>query len=86
MDVGCGLADFYFYLKREVGSIEYTGLERKPFFACAARTYLKDEPNSEIIESDFSFFDPNSRKWDWVVASGIFPFEFDGYNEEVLIF
>jgi len=83
LDVGCGFGDLYFYLKDSIGDIRYTGIERKKFLADIARTNLSSEKNAEIKEHDIIDFDSFDRSFDWVVASGIFPFAYDGFLDEV---
>ena len=67
LDVGCGFADLYSYLK-ETGfhNIDYSGIDLMPEFIDADK---KAHPNIQLIEGDFLEIDFNQR-YDYIVSSG----------------
>lgn len=69
LDVGCGLCDFYSYLKDNgFENISYTGLEINPAFVTEVQNR---NPNIEVIQGSVNEL-PADRKWDYVIASGIY--------------
>lgn len=68
LDVGCGLADLYPFLRERHGHFTYTGLELTPELAHAA---AKAHPDAEVIVGTIQSLPPN-RQFDIVIESGIF--------------
>ena len=67
LDIGCGLADFYSYLKNLGFSGKYVGTEIVPEFAKSAQ---KRFPEIKILSQDI-FQKPLKEKFDYVFANGI---------------
>jgi len=67
LDVGCGFADFYAYLKKIGFAGKYVGTEIVPEFAQAA---LERFPEIEILIQDICK-KPFKEKFDYVIANGI---------------
>lgn len=71
LDVGCGLADFYEWMKVSKFNFKYTGIDITPEMAKKAQARF---PNISIINTTiFDNFNSN-RCFDYVMASGIFVF------------
>lgn len=68
LDIGCGFADFYFYLKNKGFELEYTGYDISPAMVEAAR---KRDANFKI-ELRNIVDSPSNDKFDFVTANGIF--------------
>ncbi len=67
LDVGCGFADLYDYLKTRYQGMAYTGLELVADMAAQAQ---KRQPDCEILIGDIDSLEPD-RKWDYVMLSGV---------------
>jgi SAM-dependent methyltransferase len=67
LDVGCGFADLYRYLKSKDWNGKYTGIDIVPAIADKAKELL---PEVDIRIADIS--NPHLEKYDYVIASGIF--------------
>lgn len=75
LDVGCGLAHFYDWLKRQDIRVNYTGVEMTP--ALAEQAALRF-PDARIICADFQSFAAPPESFDFVFASGIFAHRHSG--------
>ncbi len=69
LDVGCGLAHFYDYLRINGWSGSYTGVDLMPGFLEIARS---SHPEATLIEGEFGRTEFPLKSFDFVVASGIF--------------
>jgi len=68
LDIGCGLGDFYGYLKSELSDFSYFGIDLSPKMVGFAK---QKYPEGHFVVADlFSF--PLQEKFDVVVASGAF--------------
>lgn len=67
LDVGCGYGDLYAYLAERGVSVTYVGVDKRESAINEARRRY----DAEFICGDIFSID---RKFDWVVASGIFCF------------
>lgn len=84
LDVGCGLADLYRYLKNQDLDIRYTGIDLSPDMIQTAQLR---EPTLTLSVGDIFDLDPDEGEFDWVLLSGAFnePLEDDGaYLEKTL--
>lgn len=69
LDVGCGLADLFAFLETRGIAVSYTGYDISPAVLEAAR---KRFPNLDLRCADLMREDVAPRRFDFVVASGIF--------------
>lgn len=71
LDVGCGLADFYSWIKNNVDGINYTGLDITPEMIDKSK---KRFPKIEFKQG--TIYDENlcNQNFDFIFASGIFVF------------
>lgn len=69
LDVGCGVADLYDYLRSRDVPIDYTGYDMAPAMVAAARRRL---PNVDIQMRDIVTEEVPEPQFDFVVASGLF--------------
>lgn len=77
IDVGCGLGDFYFYLKEnKVLNINYTGIELHPEIVKLANHKY---PNLNIKCGDILNFKYEKNHFDYAFASGLFNFALDDW-------
>lgn len=68
LDVGCGFADLYGYLREQSWAGEYLGVDINPDLLTEARSQFP-EAHCQVVD----ILEDNSLpQWDWVVASGIF--------------
>jgi cyclopropane fatty-acyl-phospholipid synthase-like methyltransferase len=81
LDVGSGFSDFFIFAKERIGHIDYTGIEKLRNFAKIAKDNVVKE-NGTIINGDIWETKIN-KNFDWVVASGLFPFDYEGYSEDL---
>lgn len=65
LDIGCGRADFYTYLRKEVGNFDYTGIDIVPELTDAAQ---KKYPEATILCRDI-LEDPLDETFDYVFIS-----------------
>lgn len=68
LDVYCGLADFYDFLKASGLNVDYRGIEVVPAFV---RQIRKSRPEARVETGDF-LEESFGGEWDYVFASGIF--------------
>lgn len=70
LDLGCGLCDFYQFLSGQKSmDVDYTGVDiNEKFISESARRY----PNIELITGSTEEITKTNRKWDYIVASGIY--------------
>jgi trans-aconitate methyltransferase len=66
LDAGCGLGDLYDYLGKEVGDVDYSGIDIVPDFIKEAK---KRFPETEFLKADIMEYFPN-RTFDYVLCSG----------------
>jgi SAM-dependent methyltransferase len=68
LEIGCGLGDFYPYLLKNFGEINYTGIDIVPELINSAKQKYPDASFYclDLFENDFN------RKYDWVFISGVF--------------
>ncbi len=70
LDVGCGFADLYGYLKRRYQAIEYYGIDiMDEYINVASSIYSENEVNLCCASIDNQ---PWVRCWNWVVECGLF--------------
>lgn len=69
VDVGCGLGDFYGWLKRAGIPCRYAGVDLSPGMIELAR---RNHPDAEFLVGDIGKLDDPRLRGDFVVASGIF--------------
>jgi SAM-dependent methyltransferase len=70
LDIGCGLCDFYFFLiQNGYTNIHYTGLEINDKFY---KNVKEKNPELNIILGSIENIELSEKKWDYVVASGIY--------------
>jgi len=67
LDVGCGFADLYFYMKSTGIGVNYTGIDLSPDMIEAAKGRL---PELTLQQGDLFDFDPSQQAYDWVLLSG----------------
>ena len=67
LDVGCGFADLYHYLREQGLEVEYTGLDLSPDMIEAAQGRA---PQLSLFEGDLFDFNPPEQSYDWVLLSG----------------
>ena len=72
LDIGCAVADFYFYLKPRLRVIHYTGIDLHPTFAERAKQRLADEPDTQIFCEDITQHVMLPGPFTYVFASGVF--------------
>jgi SAM-dependent methyltransferase len=68
LDVGCGYADLYPYLRQRFGGVQYTGIEQMPELLDVARARYLHAPGVMLRRDDF-LRAPLPRH-DYVLASG----------------
>jgi SAM-dependent methyltransferase len=68
LDVCCGLADFYEFLKTRGIRVDYSGIEIIPAFV---RHIKQARPEAKVVAGDF-LDDSFEGEWDYVFAGGIF--------------
>jgi ubiquinone/menaquinone biosynthesis C-methylase UbiE len=82
LDVGCGAGDLDSYIKEQNTLIKsYSGIDIHPSLVKHAN---KINPNLNIIEGDILKNDFSDNEFDFVVASGIFNFILDDWNDRTL--
>ena len=69
VDVGCGLGDFYIWLKRKYSGIRYTGIDITPSIIEIA---LKNYPGARFYVQDILELEHVKPTYDYVFTSGIF--------------
>jgi len=67
LDVGCGLGDFYGFLKEKGVEVRYAGYDIVPEMISEAR---KRHPDGEFLVRDILTEDP-AKRYDYVFSSGI---------------
>ena len=69
LDVGCGLADFYNWIKKNKLKIKYTGLDITPGMIKKSK---KKFPKINFIQGTIDHLNIMSQNFDYIIASGIF--------------
>ena len=70
LDIGCGFADLYDYLRKRFTGIEYYGIDvMEEYVNIAANKYQGE--NATFCCTDFWGI-PWDRTWDWIVECGLF--------------
>lgn len=77
LDVGCGFGDLHGYLKKKGLNVYYTGYDINPRLIDIAREVYPDA-SFKVTDIEEETVD---RKFDWVVASGIFNHKTSGSPE-----
>ena len=67
LDVGCGFADLYDYMKMNGITTQYTGIDLSPDMINAAKERL---PHLTFFQGDLFDLDPPEKSYDWVLLSG----------------
>lgn len=67
LDVGCGFADLYHYMKKKGLEVDYTGIDLSPDVLAAAKG---KGPSLNFFEGDLFDLDPADQSFDWVFLSG----------------
>ncbi|MDB3935553.1 class I SAM-dependent methyltransferase [Granulosicoccus sp.] len=70
LDVGCGLAHLYRYLKLNGFNGQYKGIDIVPEFVEAAKTHCKDDPNADVMLCNST--DKLPSGYDYAMLSGVF--------------
>ena len=70
LDLGCGLGDFYGFLRDRGIEVDYTGYDIVPGFVRSARTRF---PSARFEERNI-LIRPSSERFDYIFASGLFAF------------
>lgn len=84
LDVGCGFADLYHYMRNRDLHVDYTGIDLSPDMIEAARAR---SPDLQLFQGELFDFDPAEKSYDWVLLSGALnePLKDDGaYVREIL--
>ncbi len=76
LDYGCGLGDFYGFLKKKYKNFSYIGIDVVPNFIMEARLKY---PMAKFEVSDIGEVKRDS--FDYVLASGVFSFKIDNYEK-----
>lgn len=71
LDVGCGLADFWMFLRRRGNMVRYCGVEIVPEFVEIANKAMEDDPNAQAHLMDAEAADLPGG-YDYAVLSGVF--------------
>lgn len=71
LDVGCGLADFYSWIKNNIDGVKYSGLDITPEMIEKSK---KRFPKIEFKQCTVFDEDISNKKFDFIFASGIFVF------------
>jgi ubiquinone/menaquinone biosynthesis C-methylase UbiE len=71
LDVGCGLADFYSWIKNNVDGINYSGLDITPEMIDKSK---KRFPKIEFKQGTIHDENISNQNFDFIFASGIFVF------------
>ncbi|MFC1874502.1 class I SAM-dependent methyltransferase [Chloroflexota bacterium] len=81
LDIGCGFADFYLYLKEKGVKVDYTGIDICPDFIeiCQARF-----PEAQFEVKDIQTA-PGKRKFDYVISSQTFNNHLTNEDNETMI-
>jgi len=69
LDVGCGLGDLYALLQEEGLAVDYHGIDLTPEMTAAVRERF---PGIRVDTAHLLDLDPEARRYDFVLASGIF--------------
>ncbi|GKT11258.1 MAG: hypothetical protein ISEC1_P0221 [Thiomicrorhabdus sp.] len=67
LDVGCGFADLYHYLKKQCVSPDYMGIDISPDIVRGA---IAQTPDVQIFEGELSDFKFSDGQFDYVLLSG----------------
>ncbi len=67
LDVGCGFADLYHFMRAQGLETEYSGLDLSPDMVEAAN---RRSPELNLFAGDLFDFDPPEQCFDWVLLSG----------------
>lgn len=72
LDVGCAVADFYFYLQASKKTVRsYTGFDLNPTFIARAKERLNGLPKTKALLSSIDDFQPSRETYDYTFVSGI---------------
>lgn len=84
LDVGCGLGSFYRFLAGKNIKVDYTGLDISWKMAQHANMAIE---RGSIIQGNLDCISGERKRFDWVVASGVFTYGFSDvagvFNEAV---
>jgi len=69
LDVGCGIADLFFFLKENSFNIKYTGIEILKEFFDTAKIRLNGYENINLINNDF-FNHKFTNSYDFTICNG----------------
>jgi SAM-dependent methyltransferase len=82
LDVGCGLADFYTYLKeRKVNISTYSGIDINPEFIDACKKSHHDADN--FMVRNILIDSPKRNSYDVVSMFGVLNFKFSEFDNEI---
>lgn len=79
LDVGCGFADLYAYLRQRGCDVNYTGVDLVPELVEQARA---SHPNLDVRVQDIQTDPPADGSYDYVVCSQTFNLRFEGRTED----
>lgn len=80
LDVGCGFADLYPYLKNHLGDIRYTGVDINPAMIESASTLY---PEIDLMAVDLQ--DVRLPSFDWVVSTSSFNLKLGSENNYTFV-
>ncbi len=67
LDVGCGFADLYHYMRDKGIAVDYTGIDLSPDMIEIAN---RRAPALSLFQGDLLDFNPPEKSYDWVLLSG----------------
>ena len=74
LDVGCGFADLYFYLRQQGVDTQYQGIDIVKDFINKAQSIY---PSAKLSTNDIFSLDPKPESVDYVMLSGALNYVFD---------
>lgn len=80
IDIGCGLASYYEYLKNQNQSIKYLGLDFVEAFIKSCTERYKDDSNAKFAQFDL-MCDSIPYGYDYIMLSGVFNNKFENNKE-----
>ena len=78
LDVGCGFADLYFYLKQQQILTQYSGVDICPEFINKAQSLY---PNANLSINDIFSLNPKDNEYDYLMLSGALNYVFEDAND-----
>ena len=75
LDIGCGFADLYFYLKQQGIHTDYQGIDIVEDFITKAKTLY---PSAQFSNDDIFSLNPATNSVDYIMLSGTLNYVFEG--------